>query len=173
MTLAWSLITAVAAATSLAALPSAQVGAQSSPSRFDVFSILATTGGYYLRTVSPKGDRIIATCQLIRRGAWDFSVGVYPARHITARTGTSPILTVSGKWAYPLQSRGRDTFIWTAPNSAAFALFLRRASGMGWTDRFVSRELDVDFLSHGSDDPGTIGAFEHLCRLPGRLPNAY
>lgn len=173
MTRAWSLITAIAAAITLAALPSAQVGAQGSPSRFDVFSILATTGGYYLRTVSPKGDRITATCQLIRRGGWDFTVEVYPARHITVGTGTSPILTVSGKWAYPLRSRAGDGFAWMAPNSAAFALFLRRASGMGWADRFVSRQLDVDFLSHGSDDPGTIDAFEHLCRLPGRQPNAY
>ncbi len=44
---------------------------------------------------------------------------------------------------------------------------------MGWGDKFLSRELGVEFLSHGSDDPGTISAFAHLCRLPGLAPNAY
>ena len=88
-------------------------------------------------------------------------------------TGTSPVLQLSGTWAYPLRPKGRSYFIWTAPNSAAFVLFLRRVSGMGWGQNFVSRELNVDFQSHGSDDAGTISAFAHLSRLPGVLPNAY
>ena len=163
----------VGAATALAALPSPQVSAQPSPSRFDVFSILATTGGYYVRTISPKGDRVTATCQLIRKGAWDFSVELYPTEHVTVKTGSFPALKLSTQWAYPLRSRGNGSFFWTAPNPAAFALFLRRASSMGWDDRFVSRELNVDFQSHGSDDAGTLAAFAHLCRLPGISPNAY
>lgn len=163
----------VGAAAALAALPLTQVGAQASQSRFDVFSILATTGGYYVRTVAPKGDKITATCQLIRKNAWDFSVEVYPKEHITIRAGMSPALTLSNKWAYPLRSRGDGSFAWTAPNSAAFALFLRRVRSMGWGDRFVSRELNVDHQSHGSDDAGTLAAFAHLCRLPGILSNSY
>ena len=42
----------VGAAAALAALSLTQVGAQASQSRFDVFSILATTGGYSVRVVS-------------------------------------------------------------------------------------------------------------------------
>ncbi len=163
----------VAAATALAVLPSSQVGAQHSPNRSDIFSILATTGGYYVRTVSPKGDRIAATCQLIRKGAWDFSVEIYPTGHVTVKAGAHPVLKLSNQWAYPLRSRSDGSFFWTAPDPAAFALFLRRASSMGWGDRFVSRELNVDFQSHGSDDAGTLAAFAHLCRLPGISPNAY
>ncbi len=163
----------MAMGTALATLPPSPLGAQNNPSRFDVFSIRATTGGYYLRTVSPKGDRITAKCQLIRRGAWDFTVEVYPAGSATVKTGTTPALKLSRTWAYPLRAQGRSYFLWSAPNSAAFALFLRRVSGMGWGQNFVSRELNVDFQSHGSDDAGTIAAFAHLCRLPGVLPNAY
>jgi hypothetical protein len=157
----------------LTALPPSPLTAQSSPGLFDVFSIRATTGGYYLRTVSPKGDRIDATCQLIRKGAWDFAVEVYPAGSTTVKTGKSPALKLSGTWAYPLRAQGRSHFLWTAPDSSAFALFLRRVSGMGWGQNFVSRALNVDFPSHGSDDAGTIAAFAHLCRLPGVSPNAY
>jgi len=163
----------VGAAAALAALSLTQVGAQASQSRFDVFSILATTGGYSVRTVSPKGDKITATCKLTRHNAWDFSVEVFPTGHVTSRAGVSPALKLSSKWAYPLRSQGDGSFAWTAPNSAAFALFLRRVSSTGWDDRFVSRELNVDHQSHGSDDAGTLGAFAHLCRLPGILPNAY
>ncbi len=160
-------------AAALTALPPSQVAAHPNPSRFDIFSILATTGGYYVRTVSPKGDRITATCSLIRKGRWDFSVEVYPTGHVTVSAGETPVLTLSKKWAYPLRPQGDSTFVWTAPNSAAFALFLNRVSSMGWGERFVSRELNIDHQSHGSDDAGTIAAFEHLCRLPGVLPNAY
>lgn len=162
----------IAVGTALTALPPWPLRAQSKSSLFDVLSIRATTGGYYLRTVSPKGDRITAACQLIRKGAWDFTVAVYPAGHATVKTGTSPVLKLSGTWAYPLQAQGHS-FFWTAPNAAAFTLFLRRVSGMGWGQNFVSRELNVDFQSHGSDDAGTIGAFAQLCRLPGVLPSAY
>lgn len=163
----------IAVGTALTALPPWPLRAQTKPSLFDVLSIRATTGGYYLRTVSPKGDRITATCQLIRKGTWDFTVAVYPASSAIVKIGTSPALNLSGMWAYPLQAQGRNYFLWTAPNSAAFTLFLRRVSGMGWGQNFVSRELSVDFQSHGSDDAGTIAAFAHLCRLPGVLPNAY
>jgi len=107
----------------LTALPPSPPSAQSSPSLLDVFSIRATTGGYYLRTVSPKGDRIDATCQLIRKGAWDFAVEVYPAGNATGKTGKSPALTLSGTWAYPLRAQGRSHFLWTAPDSAAFRYF--------------------------------------------------
>ena len=157
----------------LIALPPSPLSARDNPSPFDVFSIRATTGGYYLRTVSPKGDRIDATCQLIRKGAWDFGVQVYPAGSATVQSGTLPALKLSGTWAYPLRAQGSRYFLWTAPNSAAFALFLHRVSGMGWGQNFVSRELNVDFQSHGSDDAGTIAAFAHLCRLPGVSSNAY
>lgn len=163
----------LAATTALIALSSPQVGAHPGQSRFDVFSILATTGGYYLRTISEKGDRIIASCSLIRKSGWDFTVAVYPTEHVAVRPQATPTLRLSNKWSYPLRSRSDGGFAWTAPNSAAFALFLRRASSMGWGDRFASRELNVDHQSHGSDDAGTISAFEHLCRLPGILPNAY
>ncbi len=163
----------MAMGTALTALSLSPLSAQNNSSRFDVFSIRATTGGYYLRTVSSKGDRITATCQLIRKGKWDLAVDVYPIGSVIANTRTSPVLQLSGTWAYPLRAQGRSYFIWTAPNSAAFALFLRRVSGMGWGQKFVSRELNVDFQSHGSDDAGTISAFAHLCRLPGVLPNAY
>tara|TARA_B100000678_G_C18179395_1_gene490521 strand:+ start:622 stop:1131 length:510 start_codon:yes stop_codon:yes gene_type:complete len=163
----------VGAVTALTALPSSQIRAQHSPNRSDIFSILATTGGYYVRTVSPKGDRITATCQLIRKGGWDFELEIYPVRHVSVKTGALPVLTLSNQWSYPLQSRSDGSFFWTAPGPAAFALFLRRASSMGWGDRFVSRELNVDFQSHGSDDAGTLNAFAHLCRLPGISPNAY
>ncbi len=82
----------MAAGTALTVLPTSRLSAQSSPSSFDVFSIRATTGGYYLRTVSPKGDRITATCQLIRKDGWDFTVEVYPADSATVKTATSPAL---------------------------------------------------------------------------------
>lgn len=163
----------VVAATALAVLPSSQGYAQHSPNRSDIFSILATAGGYYVRTVSPKGDRIAATCQLIRKGAWDFSVKLYPTGHVIVKTGTYPVLKLSSQWAYPLRARSDGSFFWMAPNPAAFALFLHRASSMGWGDRFVSRELNINFQSHGSDDAGTLAAFAHLCRLPGISPNAY
>jgi len=163
----------MAVGTALIALPPSPLSAQNNPSFFAVFSIRATTGGYYLRTVSPKGDRINATCQLIRKGAWDFAVEVYPAGHTTVKSGTSPALRLSETWSYPLRAQGGSYFVWTAPNPAAFALFLRRVSGMGWSQNFVSRELNIDFQSHGSDDAGTIAAFAHLCRVPGVLPNAY
>lgn len=162
-----------AAAAILAVLPSSQAATRDNSSQRDVFSILATTGGYYLRTVSRKGDRITATCQLSRKDAWTFTVSVRPAKQVTFKAEMSPALNLSGKWAYPLRYRNDGAFIWAAPSPEAFVLFLQRANGMGWSDRFVSRELNVDFLSHGSDDPGTIAAFEHLCRLPGFLPNAY
>lgn len=163
----------LAAATMLAVLQPSRVTAQGSQSQQDVFSIIATTGGYYLRTVSPKGDRITATCQSIGKGAWTFTVAVYPAKQVNLKAHMFPALNLSGEWAYPLQHRDDGAFSWTAPNPKVFALFLHRASGMGWSDRFVSHELNVDFLSHGSDDPRTISAFAHLCRLPGLLPNAY
>jgi hypothetical protein len=157
----------------LIALPPSPLHTHDNPSLFDVFSIRATTGGYYLRTVSPKGDRINATCQSIRKGTWDFAVEVYPAASATVKYQASPALNLSGTWVYPLRAQGHNYFLWTAPNSAAFALFLQRVSGMGWGQNFVSRDLNVDFQSHGSDDAGTIAAFAHLCRLPGVSPNAY
>ncbi|MET3828261.1 hypothetical protein ABIC16_004016 [Sphingomonas sp. PvP055] len=163
----------IAVGMALIALLPSPLSAQDNPRLFDVFSIRATTGGYYLRTVSPKGDRINATCQSIHKGAWDFAVEVYPAGGAIVKSGTSPALKLSGTWAYPLRAQGRSYFLWAAPNSAAFALFLQRVSGMGWGQNFVSRELNVDFQSHGSDDAGTIAAFAHLCRLPGVSPNAY
>jgi hypothetical protein len=77
----------------LIALPPPPLHAHDNPSLFDVFSIRATTGGYYLRTVSPKGDRINATCQPIRKGTWDFAVEVYPAASATVKYQASPALT--------------------------------------------------------------------------------
>jgi len=157
----------------LAALLASPAAAQGNPSRFDVFSIFGTTGGYYLRTVSSKGDQISATCQLVRKGGWDFSVEVYPAAAIAVKTGSLATLNLSGRWAYPLHYRGGSGFVWATRDTAAFALFLKRVNGMGWGQNFVSRELNVDFQSHGSNDPTTIAAFAHLCRLPGLMPNAY
>lgn len=161
------------AVTSVATLLSPQAAAQPDRSRFDVFSILATTGGYYVRTISPKGDRITARCSLTRKGGWDFAVAVYPAEHSAPRERLPATLTLSNRWAYSLRSQSDGGFAWRAPNSAAFALFLRRASGMGWGDRFVSHELGIDHQSHGSDDAATLSAFAHLCRLPEISPNAY
>lgn len=162
----------LAATTTAVVLPSG-VTAQSNWGRGDVFSIRATTGGYYLRTISPKGDTLDASCQLIDKGAWTFRVTVHPSRQVTTKSTRPATLTLSGKWNYPLRDSGSNDFHWNTKNADAFALFLNRVNGMGWGDRFVSRVLGVSFLSHGSNDPGTISAFEHLCRLPGTGPNAY
>lgn len=137
------------------------------PDHGDVFSIMATTGGYRLRTISSRSDQVVASCQLIRRGAWDYSVAVLPADARETRNLVTANLTVSGRWSYPLH-RSASVFVWSAPDARAFALFLDRSAGMGWSDRFVSRDLHVDFVSHGTDDPGTIAAFGRLCGLADR-----
>ena len=99
----------IAVGTALTALPPWPLRAQTKPSLFDVLSIRATTGGYYLRTVSPKGDRITATCQLIRKGTWDFTVAVYPASSAIVKIGTSPALNLSGMWAYHSRPKAATT----------------------------------------------------------------
>lgn len=163
----------IAIGVALTALPLSQLSARDRLSLSDVFSIRAITGGYYLQTISPEGDRIDAKCQLLRKSVWDFTVEVYPASDGVLISGRLPTLELGGTWTYPLSKQGRDLFSWAAPDSAAFALFLQRISALGWEQSFVSRELNVNFKSHGTDDAGTIAAFAHLCRLPGLLPNAY
>lgn len=162
----------IAIGVALTALPLSQLSARDRLSLSDVFSIRSITGGYYLRTVSSKGDRIDAKCQLLRKGVWDFTVEVYPTNSPILISGRSPSLELGGTWTYPLSKKGQNLFSWVAPDSAAFALFLQRISALGWEQSIVSRQLNVDFKSHGSDDAGTIAAFAHLCRLPA-LPNAY
>ena len=133
----------------------------------DHFSILATSGGYYLRTVSPKGDQLTASCQLLSRGKWTYGLRVHGVVNDGYRYTPAPQLTISKTWSYPLTPENmRNDFSWNAPGKAAFISLLSHFSSMGWNDRFVSDAIGLSFSSHGGDDPGTIAAFKHLCHLP-------
>ena len=166
-------LSVITAAAILSVLPVKTIAAANPPQRGDVFSILATTGGYYLRTISPRGDQLVATCQLLRKGSWVFTVNMRPVVRSAVSIDAPATLTLAGRWSYPLRNSGAGEFVWAAPDETAFALFLKRAISMGWSDKVVSRELGVDFPNHGTDDPGTIAAFSHLCRLHGVPPAAY
>lgn len=152
---------------------SASAAAPTHETRADVWSILATTGGYYIRTVSPRGDRLTASCQLLVKGRWQFGVTLTPATPPRFNAQKIATLRLLNAWSYTLTSQDGRSFEWSAPSPREFTLFLRRVQGMGWSDYFAAPSLGVHFLSHGSDDPGTISAFSHLCRLPGQHPNAY
>jgi hypothetical protein len=155
---------------SIAALALASCAAAPGQVGGDGLHIAATIGGYTLRTVSPRGDRIVLACQdLNENGRWTLGMEVHAAGGAARGTGASPTLSIVQSpdlYAYPLTPRTGGDYVWSSPDQPSFVKLLDRLGAMTLDDAFVSPELGIAFNRHLSNDPATIAAFRQLCRLP-------